>query len=50
MSLSGYLPTEIRQVVERPTLDELRPRLPRRSAAALSVEPAQAIRTERDRP
>jgi antitoxin FitA len=50
MSLSDYLLGEIRQMAERPTLDELRARLARRSAAALSVEPAQAIRTERDRP
>ena len=36
-------------VAERPTLDELRARLERRSGATLPVEPAEAIRAERDR-
>jgi len=49
MSLSDYLLAEIRQVAERPTLDELRARLQRRSGLAPSVPPAQAIRAERDR-
>jgi plasmid stability protein len=49
MSLSDYLLGEIRQVAERPTLDELRARLERRPAVTLSVKPAQAIRAERDR-
>jgi hypothetical protein len=50
MSLSGYLLSEIREVAERPTLDELRHRLQRRSSVTPSVLPADAIRTERDRP
>ena len=50
MSLSDYLLSEIRQVAERPTIDELRARLDRRSTASLSVEPADAVRAERDRP
>ncbi len=50
MSLSDYLLNEIREVAERPTLDELRARLQRRSAMTPSVVPAQAIRAERDRP
>jgi plasmid stability protein len=49
MSLSDYLMNEIRQVAERPTLDELRARLERRPAVTPSVTPTQAIRTERDR-
>ena len=49
MSLSDYLLSEIRRVAERPTLDELRVRLERRSETTPSVEPAQAVRAERDR-
>jgi plasmid stability protein len=49
MSLSDYLLNEIRQVAERPTLDELRARLARRAGATPSVAPAQAVRAERDR-
>jgi plasmid stability protein len=49
MSLSDYLLSEIRQVAERPTLDELRARLERRSAVSPSMAPAQAVRAERDR-
>ena len=49
MSLSDYLLSEIRQVAERPTLDELRERLERRPGMTPSVSPAQAIRAERDR-
>lgn len=49
MSLSDYLLSEIRQVAERPTLDELRTRLEQRPAVIPSVEPAEAVRAERDR-
>lgn len=49
MSLSDYLLAEIRQMAERPTLDELRARLNSRTEAALSVMPAEAVRAERDR-
>ena len=49
MSLSDYLLNEIRQVAERPTVDELRARLRSRRAAALTVPPADAVRAERDR-
>jgi plasmid stability protein len=49
MSLSDYLLSEIRQVAERPTIDELRARLRSRREAALSVPPADAVRAERDR-
>jgi plasmid stability protein len=49
MSLSDYLLSEIRQVAERPTFEELRARLHSRSGTALSVAPAEAVRAERDR-
>ncbi len=49
MSLSDYLLNEIRQVAERPTLDELRARLERRACMTPSIPPAQAVRAERDR-
>jgi len=48
MSLSDYLLNEIREVAERPTLDELRARLQARSPITPSVAPADAIRAERD--
>jgi len=48
MSLSDYLLSEIRQVAERPTLDELRSRLARRASVTLSESPAAAVRAERD--
>jgi plasmid stability protein len=49
MSLSDYLLGEIRQVAERPTIDELRARLRNRTETAPSVPPAEAVRAERDR-
>jgi plasmid stability protein len=49
MSLSDYLLGEIRQVAERPTLEELRARLAGRSAVNPSVPPAAVVRAERDR-
>jgi len=49
MSLSDYLLDEIRRVAERPTLDELRTRLAERAAVRVSVDPARAVRAERDR-
>jgi plasmid stability protein len=48
MSLSDYLLSEIRQVAERPTLDQLRARLASRPPTKLSLTPAEAIRAERD--
>ena len=48
MSLSDYLLNEIRQVADRPTLDQLRARLERRPAVTLSLAPAEAVRAERD--
>ncbi len=49
MSLSDYLLREIRQVAERPTLDELRARLRSRTELTPSLPPAEAVRAERDR-
>jgi plasmid stability protein len=48
MSLSGYLLGELRQIAERPTLDELRERLHRRDAVNVSISAARAVRAERD--
>jgi len=48
MSLSDYLLSEIRQVAARPTLDEMRARLERRSSVNPSVSTAELIRAERD--
>jgi plasmid stability protein len=49
MSLSDYLLSEIREVAERPTVEELRNRLERRSAVTPSIAPADAVRAERER-
>lgn len=49
MSLSDYLLSEIREIAERPTLEDLRARLERRSRVVPSINPVEAIRTERDR-
>ena len=49
MSLSDYLLDGIREIAERPTLEELRARLERRTAVAPTVPPAQAVRAERER-
>jgi plasmid stability protein len=48
MSLSDFLLAEIRQLVERPSLEELRERLHRREAVKLKVSAARAVREERD--
>ena len=48
MSLSDYLLDELRRVGERPTIEELRARLESRPGVKLSVEPAEAVRRERD--
>jgi plasmid stability protein len=47
-SLSDYLLGEIRQVAERPTIEELRARLHSDAATNLSISPADAVRAERD--
>ncbi len=48
MSLSDYLLHQIREVAERPTIEEMRARLARRSTVTLSVDTADAVRAERD--
>jgi hypothetical protein len=48
MSLSDFLLSEIRQVTERPTIDELRARLRSRTETSPSVPPAEMVRAERD--
>lgn len=48
MSLSDYLLHQIREVAERPTIEEMRARLARRSAVTLPVDTADAVRAERD--
>jgi plasmid stability protein len=48
MSLSDFLLAEIRQLAERPSLQELRERLHRREPVKLKVSAAEAVREERD--
>jgi plasmid stability protein len=47
MSLSDYLLKEIREVAERPTIEELRARLARRSRVEPSESTADAVRAIR---
>jgi len=47
-SLSDYLLEEIRREAHRPTLEELRERLSRRSPVSPRPAPAEAVRAERD--
>jgi hypothetical protein len=48
MSLSDYLLSEIRELAERPTLDELRARLHSRTETTPAVPPADAMRAAHD--
>jgi plasmid stability protein len=48
MSLSDYLLGELREAAERPTIEELRARLDARTSPALSIDPAEAVRAERE--
>jgi antitoxin FitA len=48
MSLSDFLLAEIRHVVERPSIAELRERMSRRSPVTTPVSAAEAVRRERD--
>jgi antitoxin FitA len=48
-SLSEYLLGQIRNVAERPTLEEMLARLQTRQEAVVSVSPEDAVRAERDR-
>ena len=49
MSLSDYLLAEIRDVAERPTMEEMRERLARLTPVDLDESPAEIVRAERDR-
>lgn len=48
MSLSEYLLRELRNVAERPTLEEMRKRLSSRQPVQPHPSPAAVIRAERD--
>ena len=48
LSLSDYLLQQIREVADRPTIDEIRARLASRSSVSLSMDTADAVRAERD--
>jgi plasmid stability protein len=48
MSLSDVLLREVRELAERPTLEDLRARLASRSPVRPSVAPADAVRAERN--
>lgn len=47
MSLSDYLLRELRHVLDRPTLDEMRKRLSSRQPVRPHLAPAVAVRAER---
>jgi plasmid stability protein len=49
LSLSEYLIQEVQQLAQRPTKDEMRERLNRRSPIALEPPSADLVREERDR-
>ncbi len=48
MSLSDYLLAEIRELAQRPTLEELRERLHQRGPTTVPLDTARAVRAERD--
>ncbi len=48
MSLSDYLLREVRQSLERPTLEEMKRRLAARAPVRLRTAPAAVIRAERE--
>ena len=48
MSLSDYLLAEIKEIAERPTLEELRDRLRTRKAVTVSLDTARLVREERE--
>ncbi len=47
MSLSDYLLMEIREIAERPTLNELRTRVQKRGRISLSLDTARLVQEER---
>lgn len=48
MSLSDYLLMEIKEIAEKPTLDELRERLRERKPVLAKIDSARLVREERD--
>ena len=48
MSLSDYLLGEIKELAERPTLEELRERLHQRKPVAAQLDTARIVREERE--
>jgi antitoxin FitA len=48
VSLSDYLLRELQALAARPTIEEMRLRLTRRSAVSPAVSPAEAVRAVRD--
>lgn len=48
MSLSDYLLAEIKEIAERPTLDELQERLSQRKPVALELDTARLVQEERE--
>ena len=49
MSLSEFLLREVRRVADRPSPDEIRDRLRRRTPVRSRLSAARAVRAERDR-
>jgi plasmid stability protein len=47
MSLSDYLMAEIKEIAERPTLEEMRQRLRERKAVSAGIDTARLVREER---
>jgi len=48
MSLSAYLLAELRQIAERPTMEEIRKRLQQREPVNLPISAAEMVRQERE--
>ncbi len=48
MSLSDYLLMEIKEIAERPTLEELRERLHERKPVSARIDSARLLREKRD--
>lgn len=49
LSLSDYLLREVKRIAERPTLVELRERIAQRAPVTPRIQPARAVRVERER-
>ena len=48
MSLSDFLLTEIKEIAQRPTLDEFRARLHQRERVAVQFDTVKLVQEERD--